>query len=285
MQLFMVSASHSPLLDFPAKESPAVLNVRAALAATRARIEGFDPDLVVLFGVDHYGGQHMACMPSFCVGVEATALADVGGTPGRLDVPRDLAIQAVGAIRKAGVDTAVSYDMAVDHGFSQALSRLLGGVDRYPVLPIFVSCIQPPYVGAVAVLFLFVVMMLDVDFSELREGLLEYMPIGGAIGLALLAELLMVVGGWVIDPGMVGKGASPVAAASNNVAAIGAVLYTKYVFFFQTAGLVLLVAMIGAIVLTLRHKAFVKRQNISEQVARGPATSIEIVSVETGKGL
>ncbi|HPA37976.1 MAG TPA: hypothetical protein PLV04_04480 [Phenylobacterium sp.] len=145
MQLFMVSASHSPLLDFPAKESPAVLNVRAALAATRARIEAFDPDLVVLFGVDHYGGQHMACMPSFCVGVEATALADVGGTPGRLDVPRDLAIQAVGAIRRAGVDTAVSYDMAVDHGFSQALSRLLGGVDRYPVLPIFVSCIQPPF--------------------------------------------------------------------------------------------------------------------------------------------
>ena len=141
------------------------------------------------------------------------------------------------------------------------------------------------YVGAVAVLFLFVVMMLDVDFSELREGLLEYLPIGGAIGLALLAELLMVVGGWVIDPGMVGKGSAPSAGAASNVAAIGSVLYTKYVFFFQTAGLVLLVAMIGAIVLTLRHKTFVKRQNISEQVARGPATSIEIVSVETGKGL
>ncbi|MER2605606.1 MAG: NADH-quinone oxidoreductase subunit J [Siculibacillus sp.] len=141
------------------------------------------------------------------------------------------------------------------------------------------------YVGAVAVLFLFVVMMLDVDFAALRQGLLEYLPIGGVIGLALLAELLMVVGGWVIDPAMVGKGATPVAAASNNVAAIGQVLYTKYLYFFQAAGLVLLVAMIGAIVLTLRHKVGVKRQDISEQVARGPATSIEIVSVESGKGL
>ncbi|MCE1237041.1 MAG: NADH-quinone oxidoreductase subunit J [Hyphomicrobiales bacterium] len=141
------------------------------------------------------------------------------------------------------------------------------------------------YVGAVAVLFLFVVMMLDVDFAALRQGLLEYLPIGGAIGLVLLAELLMVVGGWVIDPGLVGHGATPVTAATNNVAAIGLVLYTKYVFFFQAAGLVLLVAMIGAIVLTLRHKTFVKRQNIDEQVARQPADCIEIVSVESGKGL
>ncbi|NLH82996.1 MAG: NADH-quinone oxidoreductase subunit J [Phyllobacteriaceae bacterium] len=141
------------------------------------------------------------------------------------------------------------------------------------------------YVGAVAVLFLFVVMMLDVDFQELRKGILEYMPIGAVIGLVLLAELLMVVGGWTIDPGLIGKGATPVAATANNVAAIGAVLYTKYIFFFQAAGLILLVAMIGAIVLTLRHKAFVKRQNISEQVARAPADCIEIVSVESGKGL
>ena len=141
------------------------------------------------------------------------------------------------------------------------------------------------YVGAVAVLFLFVVMMLDVDFTELREGYLQYLPIGSVIGLMLLAELLMVVGGWAIDPGLVGKGAVPHAAGTGNVQAIGEVLYTKYVFFFQGAGLVLLVAMIGAIVLTLRHKPFVKRQNISEQVARGPATSIEIVRVESGKGM
>ncbi len=141
------------------------------------------------------------------------------------------------------------------------------------------------YVGAVAVLFLFVVMMLDVDFTELREGFLQYMPVGVVIGLLLLAELLMVVGGWAIDPSLVGKGSVPYTAGAGNVAAIGAVLYTKYVFFFQAAGLVLLVAMIGAIVLTLRHKPFVKRQNVSDQVARGPATAIEIVKVESGKGI
>jgi len=141
------------------------------------------------------------------------------------------------------------------------------------------------YVGAVAVLFLFVVMMLDVDFTELRQGMLQYLPVGSVIGLVLLAELLMVVGGWAIDPGLVGKGAVPYASGAGNVQAIGEVLYTKYVYFFQGAGLVLLVAMIGAIVLTLRHKPFVRRQDISEQVARGPATSIEIVRVETGKGI
>lgn len=145
MQFFMVAASHSPLLDFPAVESAPVVRVRAALDETRAAIEAFDPDLVILFGVDHYGGQHMDCMPSFCVGVEATALADVGGTPGPLNVPRDLAVAAVKALRAQGVDVAVSYAMEVDHGFSQALTRLMGGLDRYPVLPIFVSCIQPPF--------------------------------------------------------------------------------------------------------------------------------------------
>lgn len=100
-----------------------------------------------MFGVDHYGGQHMHSMPSFCVGVEATTLADVGGTPGPLTVPRDVAVeQAVNHARTAGVDVAVSYAMEVDHGFTQALMRLCGGLDKYPVLPIFVSCIQPPFV-------------------------------------------------------------------------------------------------------------------------------------------
>src|SRR3546814_19391593 len=87
----------------------------------------------------------MDCMPSFCVGVEATAIADVGGTPGRLNVPRALAVQAVQAIRSAGVDTAVSYAMDVDHGFSQALKRLLGGLNPFPVLPIFVTFLPPPF--------------------------------------------------------------------------------------------------------------------------------------------
>lgn len=145
MDVMMVSASHSPLLDFPARETDSVRAILAALEDTRGRIAAFDPDLVVLFGVDHYGGQQMRCMPSFCVGVEATALADVGGTPGPLDVPRDLAVAAVGALRTAGVDTAVSYAMEVDHGFSQALRRLTGGLTTYPVLPIFVNCLQPPF--------------------------------------------------------------------------------------------------------------------------------------------
>ena len=109
-------------------------------------VKQFDPDLVVIFGVDHYGGQHMRSMPAFCVGTAATALADVGGFPGTLTVERDIAIGAVNHLRSDGVDTAVSYAMDVDHGFTQALVRLTGGIDKYPLLPIFVSCIQPPFV-------------------------------------------------------------------------------------------------------------------------------------------
>lgn len=141
------------------------------------------------------------------------------------------------------------------------------------------------YVGAVAVLFLFVVMMLDVDFAELREGFLQYMPIGLIIGGLLLVELLMVLGGWVLSPGLVGHAVTPVPGGVTNAAALGQVLYTKYVFYFQVSGLVLLVAMIGAIVLTLRHKAGVRRQDISAQNARTPATAIEIRQVEPGKGI
>ena len=143
------------------------------------------------------------------------------------------------------------------------------------------------YVGAVAVLFLFVVMMLDVDFVELRQGFLQYLPIGSVLGAVLVVELMMVLGGWAIDPGILAKPVTPIPAPDqvSNISAIGAVLYTKYVYFFQAAGLVLLVAMIGAIVLTLRHKEGVKRQVVARQVARGPASSIEVVSVESGKGL
>src|SRR5579862_1706872 len=108
------------------------------------------------------------------------------------------------------------------------------------------------YVGAVAVLFLFVVMMLDVDFAELREGFLSYLPVGALVGAVLLAELLLVVGGWAIAPA--GGNAAPVAQNVSNTQAIGLVLYTRYVYFFEVAGLILLVAMIGAIVMTLQHK-------------------------------
>jgi NADH-quinone oxidoreductase subunit J len=143
------------------------------------------------------------------------------------------------------------------------------------------------YVGAVAVLFLFVVMMLDVDFVELRQGFLQYLPVGALVGLILLVELLLGVGAWVILPDVASHGAEPTPALSeaSNIEAIGDVLYTKYIFFFQVAGLVLLVAMIGAIVLTLRHKEHVKRQDIPTQVARNRETSIEVRKVETGKGI
>jgi NADH-quinone oxidoreductase subunit J len=141
------------------------------------------------------------------------------------------------------------------------------------------------YVGAVAVLFLFVVMMLDVDFAELREGFLQYLPVGALVGIVLLAEILLVVGAWTIGGGTPRVAAAPIPTDISNTEAIGLVLYTKYIYFFQAAGLVLLVAMIGAIVLTLRHKEGVKRQNISDQVARTPATAIEIRKVQPGQGL
>lgn len=143
------------------------------------------------------------------------------------------------------------------------------------------------YVGAVAVLFLFVVMMLDVDFAELRSGVLQYAPVGALIGVILAAELIVVVGGSVLNPQAAKSITMPIppVAERTNTAALGDVLYTNYVYFFQLAGLVLLVAMIGAIVLTLRHKPGVKRQSIAEQVARTPATAIEIKKVETGKGI
>ncbi|MCX7305094.1 MAG: NADH-quinone oxidoreductase subunit J [Hyphomicrobiales bacterium] len=143
------------------------------------------------------------------------------------------------------------------------------------------------YVGAVAVLFLFVVMMLDVDFAELKTGALQYAPIGAIVGLVLAAELIVVVGGYSFAPKLAGTVSQPTPdiATRHNTAALGDILYTDYVFYFQIAGLVLLVAMIGAIVLTLRHKPGVKRQSIAAQVARTPATAIEIKKVETGKGI
>jgi NADH-quinone oxidoreductase subunit J len=143
------------------------------------------------------------------------------------------------------------------------------------------------YVGAVAVLFLFVVMMLDVDFAELRQGFLQYLPVGAVVGLIFLMELVMVVGGWVVGPNVAQAIASPIPpiAGNPNTEALGHVLYTRYIYFFQAAGVVLLVAMIGAIVLTLRHKPAVKRQDVGKQVARTKATAIEIVKVGPGQGL
>jgi NADH-quinone oxidoreductase subunit J len=143
------------------------------------------------------------------------------------------------------------------------------------------------YVGAVLVLFLFVVMMLDVDFAELRQGFLQYLPIGAFLGIILLTELVLVVGAWVIGPDVQQAIATPIPPIARllNAEALGNVLYTRYVYFFQAAGIVLLVAMIGAIVLTLQHKPNVKRQNVGDQIARTKATAIDIVKVRPGQGL
>ncbi|WP_246472864.1 NADH-quinone oxidoreductase subunit J [Pelagibacterium limicola] len=140
------------------------------------------------------------------------------------------------------------------------------------------------YVGAVAVLFLFVVMMLDVDFGELRKGILQYAPVGIVVGIILLLELLLVAGSAFLVPEAAGTGVLPIDRGVENTRALGQVLYTNYIYLFQACGLVLLVAMIGAIVLTLRHKPNVKRQDIAKQVARTKA-GIEVVKVESGKGL
>lgn len=141
------------------------------------------------------------------------------------------------------------------------------------------------YVGAVAVLFLFVVMMLDVDFVELRQGFQQYLPVGALIGVVLLAELLIVLSGWVFAPGAVANISAPIPdpAHLSNTAAIGHLLYTRYIFFFQASGFVLLVAMIGAIVLTLRHKPNVKRQVVAEQVAR--SQTVELHAIKPGQGV
>jgi NADH-quinone oxidoreductase subunit J len=139
------------------------------------------------------------------------------------------------------------------------------------------------YVGAVAVLFLFVVMMLDVDFAELKQGFLQYLPIGALVGVVVLVELVMVVGVWNVTPQAVL--ATPTPGNLSNTEAIGRVLYTQYVYLFQAAGFVLLTAMIGAIVLTLHHRPNVRRQDISAQNARTRADAIEIKKVPSRAGV
>jgi len=140
------------------------------------------------------------------------------------------------------------------------------------------------YVGAVAVLFLFVVMMLDIDFVALRSGFMNYLPLGTVLGLVLFSEFLVAVGAWTFADGAQAVRAVPLPEGVSNTEAIGRVLYTNYIFYFQTAGMILLVAMIGAIVLTLRHRPGVKRQSISRQVAREPKTAVELVDVKPGQG-
>ena len=141
------------------------------------------------------------------------------------------------------------------------------------------------YVGAVAVLFLFVVMMLDVAFVELREGFLQYLPIGGLVGLILLFELLAIIAGWLIDPGVAGNRAQPVPSGITNTEALGRILYTDYIYLFQAAGMVLLVAMVGAIVLTMRQRTGVRRQRIADQVGRRREDSVALHKIQPGSGV
>jgi NADH-quinone oxidoreductase subunit J len=143
------------------------------------------------------------------------------------------------------------------------------------------------YVGAVAVLFLFVVMMLDIDFAQLRSGAMKYLPIGALIGFILLAELLFIFGSWAIAPSVATVAAAPLPTMSgfSNTRALGDLLYTRYIFAFQASGMILLVAMIGAIVLTLRHRVGTRRQVIAEQLSRRSSETVEVVKVPVGAGV
>jgi len=165
--------------------------------------------------------------------------------------------------------------------FSAAAMMVLIGAEFVAMLLIIV------YVGAVMVLFLFVVMMLDVDFTELKQGLAEYLPVGALVGLVLLVELGLVLGHWVLADAAPEARAAVVPAVGSigNTTALGRILYDQYIYLFQAAGLILLVAMVGAIVLTLRHKPNVKRQDILTQIYRDPAKSVELKDVEPGQGV
>ena len=163
--------------------------------------------------------------------------------------------------------------------FNAAALFLLAGAEFLAMILVIV------YVGAVAVLFLFVVMMLDINFAELRSGYQRYAPVGLAIGVVLAAELFIVLGGWKIAPDAMSLRFSPNAANIGNTAQLGKLIYTDYIFLFQTAGLVLLVAMIGAIVLTLRERQSSRHQVIARQVGRLPADTLEMIDVRSGAGM
>jgi NADH-quinone oxidoreductase subunit J len=162
--------------------------------------------------------------------------------------------------------------------FNAAALFLIAGAEFLAMILVIV------YVGAVAVLFLFVVMMLDVDFAELRGGFQRYLPVGATVGAVLFVELAAVLGGWKLAPNAVQLRMSPIPSGVSNTEALGRVLYTDYVFLFQTAGLILLVAMIGAIVLTLRDRKTSRHQNIRKQTERTVAETLQMMSVPIGAG-
>jgi NADH-quinone oxidoreductase subunit J len=162
--------------------------------------------------------------------------------------------------------------------FNAAALFLIAGAEFLAMILVIV------YVGAVAVLFLFVVMMLDVDFVKLRGGFQRYLPVGATVGVVLFIELAAVLGGWKLAPGAAHLRMSPIPSNVSNTEALGRILYTDYVFLFQTAGLILMVAMIGAIVLTLRDRKTSRHQNIRRQTERTVAETLEMMSVSIGAG-
>ncbi len=160
--------------------------------------------------------------------------------------------------------------------FNAAALFLIAGAEFLAMILVIV------YVGAVAVLFLFVVMMLDIDFDQLRNGLQRYAPVGAMVGAVLFLELATVLGGWTLMPGAVQFHSSPVPAGVSNTQALGLVMYTDYILLFQSAGLILLVAMIGAIVLTLRDRKTSRHQNIRRQTERSVAETVQMINVAIG---
>jgi NADH-quinone oxidoreductase subunit J len=162
--------------------------------------------------------------------------------------------------------------------FNAAALFLIAGAEFLAMVLVIV------YVGAVAVLFLFVVMMLDVDFAELRGGFQRYLPVGATVGVVLFVELAAVLGGWKLAPSAVQLRMSPVPSGVSNTEALGRILYTDYVFLFQTAGLILLVAMIGAIVLTLRDRKTSRHQDVTRQTERTVVETLQMMSVAIGAG-
>jgi NADH-quinone oxidoreductase subunit J len=162
--------------------------------------------------------------------------------------------------------------------FNAAALFLIAGAEFLAMILVVV------YVGAVAVLFLFVVMMLDIDFEELRGGLQRYAGIGAAVGAALLIEFAIALGGWKLAPNADQLRLSPIPANVSNTEALGRILYTDYIFLFQAAGLVLLVAMMGAIVLTLRDRKSSRHQNIHAQTSRTVAETLDVVTLSLGAG-
>ena len=165
--------------------------------------------------------------------------------------------------------------------FNAAALFLLAGAEFLAMILVIV------YVGAVAVLFLFVVMMLDIDFAELKGEMARYMPLGLLVGVVVLMQLALGVGAWVQAKGALGlhQAVTPDATKVENTRALGLLIYDKYLLLFQLSGLILLVAMIGAIVLTLRHRRDIKRQNVLHQMWRDPAKAMELIDVKPGQGL